>query len=86
MYVTRRYVRKAMLYMAGMPLSLLKAGESSLITRIGGKPETRLFLEGLGFVVGSPVTVVSEIDGNVICCVKDARIAISKEMAQKISV
>ena len=70
----------------GMPLSLLKTGESSLITRIGGKPETRLFLEGLGFVVGTPVTVVSEIDGNIICSIKDTRIAISKVMAQKIFV
>ena len=70
----------------GMPLSLLKTGESSLITRIGGKPETRQFLEGLGFVVGTPITVVSEIDGNIICMVKEARIAVSKEMAQKIIV
>ena len=70
----------------GMPLSLLKAGESSLITRIGGKPETRQFLEGLGFVVGTPVTVVNEIDGNIICTVKEARIAVSKGMAQKIFV
>ena len=70
----------------GMPLSLLKSGESSLITRIGGKPETRQFLEGLGFVVGTPVTVVSEIDGNIICPVKEARVAVSKEMAQKIFV
>ncbi|MBQ3267884.1 MAG: ferrous iron transport protein A [Atopobiaceae bacterium] len=69
-----------------MPLSLLRAGESSLITRIGGKPEVRQFLEGLGFVVGTPVTVLSEIDGNIICSIKDTRIAISKEMAQKISV
>lgn len=70
----------------GMPLSLLHAGESSLITRIGGKPETRQFLEGLGFVVGTPVTVVNEIEGNIICTVKEARVAVSKEMAQKIFV
>ena len=70
----------------GMPLSLLHTGESSLITRIGGKPETRQFLEGLGFVVGTPVTVVNEIEGNIICTVKEARVAVSKEMAQKISV
>ncbi|MDO5107582.1 MAG: FeoA family protein [Coriobacteriaceae bacterium] len=69
-----------------MPLSLLRTGESSLITRIGGKPETRQFLEGLGFVVGTPITVVSEIDGNIICTVKEARVAVSKEMAQKIIV
>ena len=69
-----------------MPLTLLRAGESSLITRIGGKPETRQFLEGLGFVVGCPVRVLSEIDGNVICCIKDTRVAVSKEMASKIYV
>ena len=70
----------------GMPLSLLKTGETGLITRIGGKPETRQFLEGLGFVVGTPITIVSEINGNVICSIKDCRVAISKEMASKISV
>ena len=69
-----------------MPLTLLKAGQSSIITRIGGKPETRRFLEGLGFVVGTPITVISEIDGNIICAIKDARVAISKEMASKIYV
>ena len=69
-----------------MPLSMLKTGETGLITRVGGKPETRQFLEGLGFVVGAPVSVVSEIDGNVICSVKNCRIAVSKEMAKKIFV
>ncbi|MDI9590715.1 MAG: FeoA family protein [Acidobacteriota bacterium] len=69
-----------------MPLSLLGAGGGSIITRIGGKPETRQFLEGLGFVVGTPVKVISEIDGNVICSVKDTRVAVSKEMAQRIYV
>ena len=69
-----------------MPLTLLRSGESSIITRVGGKPETRQFLEGLGFVVGTPVTVISEIDGNIICSVKEARIAVSEEMAKKIYV
>lgn len=69
-----------------MPLSLLRPGESSLITRVGGKPETRQFLENLGFVVGTPVTVVSEMGGNIIVVVKETRVAISKEMAARISV
>ena len=69
-----------------MPLTLLRTGESSIITRIGGKPETRQFLEGLGFVVGTPITVVSEIEGNVICSIRDTRVAISKGMAQKVFV
>jgi len=69
-----------------MPLSLLKPGESSLITRVGGNAETRQFLENLGFVVGTPVKVVSEIGGNIIVVVKEARVAISREMAGHIMI
>ena len=43
-------------------------------------------LESLGFVAGGAVTVVSDIGGNLIVNVKESRIAISKEMAQKIMV
>ena len=69
-----------------MPLTLLRAGQSSIITRIGGNPQTRQFLEGLGFVVGTPVTVISQIEGNVICAIRDTRVAISSQMAGKIFV
>lgn len=69
-----------------MPLTILQSGQSSVITRIGGNPETRQFLESLGFVVGTPVTVISQIDGNVICSVRDARVAVSEQMAKKIYV
>ena len=69
-----------------MPLTFLQAGQSSIITRIGGNPQTRQFLEGLGFVVGTPVRVVNQIDGNVICAIRDTRVAISKQMASKVFV
>ncbi|MDY3014774.1 MAG: FeoA family protein [Evtepia sp.] len=69
-----------------MPLTLVSSGETNVIQRIGGKPEVKKHLEHLGFVVGSEVTVVSSIGGNLIVNVKDARIAISKEMAAKIMV
>ena len=69
-----------------MMLTMLRKGESSLITRIGGKPETRQFLENLGFVVGSPVMVVNEMGGNLIVRIKESRVAISREMARKIFV
>ena len=54
------------------------------IRKVGGKEETRRFLENLGFVVGGNVTVVSEIDGNLIVNVKDSRVAVGKDMAAKI--
>ena len=69
-----------------MPLTLSNVGEELMIKKIGGKPETRKFLENLGFVAGGMVTVVSEISGNVIVNVKDSRVAVSKEMASKIMV
>ena len=69
-----------------MPLTMAKAGEVNLIKRVGGKEETRRFLETLGFVTGGIVTVVSEISGNMIVNVKDSRIAIGKDMAVKIMI
>ena len=69
-----------------MPLTLANTGEENIIKKVGGSPDTRKFLENLGFVAGSAVTVVSQIGGNVIVNVKDSRVAVSKEMAQKIMV
>lgn len=69
-----------------MPLTMLKPGEMNSIKRVGGKDEVRRFLESLGFVEGSDVRVVSEINGNVIVNIKESRVAISKEMANKIHV
>ncbi|MGN0244257.1 MAG: ferrous iron transport protein A [Lachnospiraceae bacterium] len=67
-----------------MPLSMAKPGESGLIKRINGKDETRRFLGSLGFAEGSEITVISEIAGNMIVNVKDARVAIDKAMANRI--
>ena len=69
-----------------MPLSLASVGENNIIKRIGGKPEVKKHLENLGFVVGGNVQVVSTLDGNVIVNVKEARVAISEEMARKIMI
>lgn len=69
-----------------MPLTLAEVGEENIIRKIGGKQEVKAHLENLGFVVGGEVTVVSAIGGNVIVNVKDSRVAVSKEMAQKIMV
>ena len=69
-----------------MPLTLMSTGEDAIIQRIGGKPEVRQHLENLGFVVGGNVSVINTIGGNLIVNVKEARVAISREMAQKIMV
>lgn len=69
-----------------MPLTLAEPGEENIIRRIGGKQEIKAHLENLGFIAGATVTVINTIGGNVIVNVKESRIAISKEMAQKIMV
>ena len=69
-----------------MPITFADVGEDNTVRRIGGKPEVRRHLENLGFVVGSSVTVINAIGDNVIVRVKEARVAISAEMAQKIYV
>lgn len=69
-----------------MPLTLANIGEDNIIKKIGGRPETKKHLENLGFVVGGSVRVISAMGGNVIVNVKEARIAVSEEMARKIMV
>ncbi|NBJ94071.1 FeoA family protein [Parablautia muri] len=69
-----------------MPLSMVREGEPNVIHKVGGKEETKRFLENLGFVTGGVVTVVSQIGGNLIVNVKEARVAIGRDMANKIMV
>ena len=69
-----------------MPLAFAGVGEDVIIRKVGGKPEVKKHLENLGFVAGGSVKVISETAGNLIVNVKEARIAISKEMAATIMV
>ncbi|HIU49847.1 MAG TPA: ferrous iron transport protein A [Candidatus Limousia pullorum] len=69
-----------------MPLTMANAGEVNLIKKVGGNEKIRRFLESLGFVVGADVTVVAVNHGNVIVNIKESRVAISREMANKIMV
>ena len=69
-----------------IPLILADAGEENVVRKIGGSPELRQHLADLGFNVGTGVTVVSAMGGNVIVRVKESRVAISREMARKIMV
>lgn len=69
-----------------MPLSMANEGEENIVKKVSGREDTRRFLENLGFVVGGSVTVVSQMNGNLIVNVKDSRVAIGKDMANKILV
>ena len=69
-----------------MPITMANKGEALKIKKVGGKEETRKFLEKLGFVADATVTIISEISGNIIVNVKNSRVAIGKDMADKIIV
>ena len=69
-----------------MRLSMVEEGEPKTIVKVGGKEEVRKFLENLGFVDGTVVTVVSSLGGNMILKVKDSRVALGRDMASKIQV
>lgn len=69
-----------------MPLAFAEVGEENIIKKIGGSPEVKKHLENLGFVVGGNVKIITALAGNIIVNVKESRIAISREMAQKIMI
>ena len=69
-----------------MPLIFADTGSEQIVRKIGGSAEVRQHLADLGFNVGTAVTVVSALGGNVIVKVKESRVAVSREMAQKIMV
>lgn len=69
-----------------IPLIFAPMGEEMIIKKIGGSPEIKQHLADLGFSVGATVTVVNSMAGNLIVNVKESRVAISKEMAQKIMI
>ncbi len=69
-----------------MPLNMVSIGEPTKVMKVGGKPEVRQHLEKLGFVPGAEVTVMNEVNGNLIVNVMDSRVAIGKDMAMKIMV
>lgn len=69
-----------------MPLTMATIGEVQTIKKVGGKQEVKLFLESLGFTTGATVTIVSKNQGNLITKIKESRVAISQEMANKIMI
>lgn len=69
-----------------MPLTLAGIGEVNTIRKVGGNEETRRFLENLGFLAGTKITVLSAIGGNVIVNVRDSRVAINADMARHIMI
>ncbi|MDR1377351.1 MAG: ferrous iron transport protein A [Synergistaceae bacterium] len=69
-----------------MLLLLADAEKVYTIKKVGGREDSRRFIESLGFVSGGDVTVVSKGESGLIVNVKESRVAISPEMGGKITV
>ena len=69
-----------------MPLGMANVGDVNIIKKINGRDDVRQHLSELGFVVGTEVTVVSDLGGNLILSVKESRVALDKTMAMRIMV
>lgn len=67
-----------------MPLLLGEAGCTYEVRRVSGNERDRHYLEGLGFVVGTQVTIISKFSSYVLVNIKGARIGISGHMARRI--
>lgn len=69
-----------------MPLLMATIGQEYTIKQIGGREKDKTFLSTLGFVVDGKISVVNAMSGNLIVNIKDSRVAISRELAAKITV
>ena len=69
-----------------IPLTYADPGEANVIMKISGKPEIKKHLEDMGFVTGALITVVSSVNGNLVVNVKDTKVALDKELANRIMI
>ena len=69
-----------------MSLRMAAKGSTGIINRIGGRADTKRYLENLGFCAGEPVTVITEMNGSVIVSIRNSRVALGKEMTQNIMI
>lgn len=64
-----------------MVLTKVQTGGNYLIHAVTGEGDVRHHLEGLGFVPGTKINVVSRIGGNLIVNVRGSRVALDKKLA-----
>lgn len=69
-----------------MPLNLTIFNHLYIINKVCGQEQQRHYLETLGFVPGTEVTILSELHGYYIVMVKESKIGLDKTLAKKIIV
>lgn len=69
-----------------LPLTFVKTGDMAKVIKVNGRDNVKKHLADLGFVDGTIVNVISSHDGDIILNVKDSRLAVTREMADKIMI
>lgn len=69
-----------------VPLTVAADSDVATVARVKGTPEIKSHLANLGFVEGTPITIVSHVNGDVIVLVKGSRLGLNRDMASKIYV
>lgn len=69
---------------SGVPVSMMRVGETGVIVSISGREDVRRYLTELGFTPGTQVKAVCQANGNIILDVKGSKIAIDRHMANRI--
>ena len=69
-----------------LPLTFVKSGDFVKIIKINGKDEVKKHLSDLGFVDGTICPVISSHNGDIILSVKDSRLAVTKDMADRVMI
>lgn len=69
-----------------IPLTFANNGEKIVIKKIGGSAEVKRLLQNLGFAADEGICIVASVAGNLIIDVKGTRVAVSRELAERIMV
>ncbi|HHX69020.1 MAG: FeoA family protein [Miniphocaeibacter sp.] len=69
-----------------MILTIAPVGVPLKIVHIRGKDSQQKQLANMGFVLNAEITIVNEMMGNLIISVKGCRVAIGKDLANRIKV
>lgn len=69
-----------------LPLTYVKPGDIVKIIKVNGNGNAKKHLNDLGFVNGTIGSVVSSHDGDIILNIKDSRLALTREMSDRIMI
>lgn len=69
-----------------MPLSIAPLNEELRIIKVLAKDKLKQHLADMGICVGEKITLLAKASGNIICIVKEGRVAIDQDLASKVLV